>query len=384
MMQDRKNTKTPAVVTRLAYVLLIIPLAVFLVLISQNNLREGAAEDRNSDGISGENRREINTETNPDIETTEGKTSLTPGSSEEKTVSDSGPSIDPGPQDELVPDRAPEYFLPPDDPESAFPVVAFYADNQSDTDEEDQNHQRVVDYILATEADPIFHAGDIMEDGTQDSLDRFNTVTATLRATRTFYAALGNNDREIGDPSSPSQLFLDNFVFPNNEQWYSVNYANLHMIVLDSAFSSASQAQKDWLSDDLCKPEAQSRIIGVIYHHPSFSSSISEQLTNLGVDFVVSGHLHVYSHTIQNGLDYFVLSGQPDIGYMVAEVYPDFAEIAVYDHNNNLIDTVTVENREYTPDQCSGHIYRILFPAPSLPQSEESRYLFSANLLTQD
>ena len=35
-------------------------------------------------------------------------------------------------------------------------LIAFYADSQSDTDLEDQIHQRVVDWILGTSANPIF------------------------------------------------------------------------------------------------------------------------------------------------------------------------------------------------------------------------------------
>ena len=39
--------------------------------------------------------------------------------------------------------------IPDPIPESPSAYVAFYADNQSDTDEEDTNHLRVVNYILA-------------------------------------------------------------------------------------------------------------------------------------------------------------------------------------------------------------------------------------------
>ena len=47
--------------------------------------------------------------------------------------------------------------------------VAYYADNQSDSDEDDARHLSVVNKILASGANPVFHAGDIMEDGTLDS-----------------------------------------------------------------------------------------------------------------------------------------------------------------------------------------------------------------------
>jgi predicted phosphodiesterase len=230
-------------------------------------------------------------------------------------------------------------------PESPSAYVAFYSDNQSDSDADDLNHERVVTYILNSGANPIFHAGDVMEDGTQDSLDRFNAVTQTLRSTRTFYAALGNNDRVVGDSTTPSQLFLDNFSFPNNERWYSVNYGNLHMIVLDSAFASTSTTQLNWLSSDLQSSSSQDRITGVMFHHPTFSSTIASSLIDYGADFIISGHLHSYSHYTTSGIDQFVLSGQPNIGYMIGRVYSDEIKITVYNSSNSVIDTVTIEDR---------------------------------------
>lgn len=245
-----------------------------------------------------------------------------------------------------------EPSTPPDpiqepEPQPTYPpiTVAFYADNQSDTDEEDAIHQRTVNNILNSGANPVFHAGDLMEDGTQDSLNRFNSVTATMRSTRTFYAALGNNDRLEGDSSTPSPLFLNNFVFPNNERWYSVNYGNLHMVVLDSAFASSSQAQKDWLANDLQSAASQDRITGVIFHHPAFASTISSYLTNYGVDFVIMGHEHTYRHFVSDGIHHFVLSGRPGLGHIVADISTDSVIMTVYNNSNGQVDRVSFSAR---------------------------------------
>lgn len=232
-----------------------------------------------------------------------------------------------------------------EEPEVLTATVIFYADNQSDSDADDANHQRAVNYILATGANPIFHAGDLMEDGTQDSLDRFNTVTQTLRSTRTFYSAIGNNDRKVGDSTTPSQLYLDNFTYPNNELWYSINYGNLHMTILDSAFNANNQTQMNWLINDLQTSASQDRITGVMFHHPTFKENIKTHLINYGADFVISGHYHSYSHTSDNGIHYFVLSGQPNIGYIKAKIYSNHVEMTVYNHLNSIIDTISFEER---------------------------------------
>ncbi len=229
--------------------------------------------------------------------------------------------------------------------ESASAYVAFYADSQSDTDEEDARHQKVVNKILSSGANPIFHGGDVMEDGTQNSLDRFNAVTSTLRATRSFYSVLGNNDRKIGDSSTPSQLFLDNFSFPNNEMWYSINTGNLHMVFLDSAFCASCQSQIDWLVSDLQSSASQSRITGVIYHHPSFSSTLSSYLESNGVDFVIQGHEHVYRHTLSGGINYFVMPGGGSLGYALASIYPSKVAITFFNENGGAIDSASFNER---------------------------------------
>ncbi len=254
-----------------------------------------------------------------------------------------GTTSNPGPAPDETPIPEPENT--PVVPESPSAIVAFYGDNQSDTDDEDINHQRVVTYILNSGANPVFNVGDIMEDGTQTSLNRFNTVTSSLRASRTFYSALGNNDRMVGDSTTPSQLFLDNFTFPNNERWYSVNYGNLHMVVLDSAFASGNQTQLNWLANDLQSANSQNRITGVMYHHPSFGSTISSYLVNYGVDFVVTGHLHSYNHSVSNGIHYYVLSGQPNIGYLKVKIYEARGEITSYNSGNGVIETVEFNER---------------------------------------
>jgi len=229
--------------------------------------------------------------------------------------------------------------------ESPSAVVAFYADTQTDTDAENNYHKTVVNNILATGANPVFHAGDLMEDGTQTSLDYFNDATATLRATRTFYSALGNNDRVVGDSGTPSPLYLANFSFPNNEQWYSINNGNLHMIILDSAFSWNNATQRSWLLSDLQSAASQERITGVMFHHPTFSAEISQTLVDNGADFVITGHNHSYAHTTSGGVNYFVSSGQTSLGYFLARVYSSSVTISVYNSGNSLVETVNIANR---------------------------------------
>jgi len=308
--------------------------------VSENGLEENKAgqEETDIETSTTSTQSDISSETESSSSSSSSSVTSSTSVSKKTTTSTTATNTTTTQSEEPEPEPEPE-------PENPSAVVAFYSDNQSDTDEEDVIHQRAVNYILNSGANPIFHAGDLMEDGTQDSLDRFNSVTVTLRSSRTFYAALGNNDREVGDPNTPSHLFLNNFVFPNNEQWYSVNYGNLHMVILDSAFSSTNPSQLSWLSSDLQSANSQTKITGVMYHHPSFSGTVSTYLINYDVDFIISGHLHAYSHSVSNDIHYFVLSGQPSLGYIVARIYSDNVSITVYNNYNGVVDSVEFNER---------------------------------------
>lgn len=223
--------------------------------------------------------------------------------------------------------------------------AAFYADTQTDTDAEEDNHEAVVANILSKNPSYVIHAGDLMEDGTQASFDSFTSVTSSMRSTKDFYSALGNNDRKVGDSTTASSIYLEYFNYPNNEKWYSVNAGNLHIVVLDSAFSSTSVAQLAWLEDDLQSESSSSRITVVVYHHPTFVSTVMSRLIDFGVDFVIAGHVHSYSHTKSSDIDFFTLYGQPNLGYLVVDVYSSYALVKAYNSNNSLVETTTIENR---------------------------------------
>lgn len=274
---------------------------------------------------------------------------LADGSDNKKTTSSSkeiNQAITGGEEQETSPTLPDGNNSSPDpEPEQASAFVAFYADNQSDSDDDDLRHQNVINRILASGANPVIHAGDLMEDGTQNSFDRFVNVAGILLGSRTFYGALGNNDRLFGDSTTPSAIFLDYFNFPNNEKWYSVNSGNLHLIILDSAFSASSPDQISWLVSDLQSVASQSRITAVVFHHPTFFSTIQSYLINYGVDFVVCGHIHTYTKTDVSGIKIFTLPGGTAIGHATSSIYNDYATVSVYDQNGLLLENTRIDER---------------------------------------
>ena len=100
------------------------------------------------------------------------------------------------------------------------------------------------------------------------------------------------------------------------EQYYSFNYANVHVVSLDSQLTNRDEAlratMRDWLVDDLSANTADWTI--VIFHHPPYTkgenhdsdreqAEIDMRVTfapvfeNYGVDVIYSGHSHSYERS---------------------------------------------------------------------------------------
>jgi PKD repeat protein len=147
---------------------------------------------------------------------------------------------------------------------------------------------------------------------------RFFTPYAQLLRNMVIWPAMGNHDAatQNGKP------YRDAFVLPaasGTELYYSFDYGSAHFVCLDSqvtyfAGSAARNAMLAWLTSDLDAANANvARWKFVFFHHPPYSkgthdSDAEAQLVwmrnNLnpimearGVDFVLTGHSHVYERS---------------------------------------------------------------------------------------
>jgi hypothetical protein len=133
-------------------------------------------------------------------------------------------------------------------------------------------------------------------------------------------------DSDGDGPDSTGLPYLNIFTLPSKgemggvpsgtEQYYSLNYGNVHVISLDSQLTNRDEAQRaimrDWLVDDLSANELDWTI--VIFHHPPYSkgsnhdsdreqNEIDMRVTfapvfeNYGVDVIYSGHSHSYERS---------------------------------------------------------------------------------------
>lgn len=151
----------------------------------------------------------------------------------------------------------------------------------------------------------------------------------------------------------PHGIYYDIFTLPGKEAYYSFDYPNVHVVILDS-FDSMWETDKErvwgegsngqnlmleWLKKDLANNKQQWTVVA--FHHPIYQESESKSqawrnwlqayirpiLEDHKVDLVMSGHIHNYQRsfpvittetkpTIQNNDSHEYLQGQGTI-YMV-------------------------------------------------------------------
>lgn len=141
-------------------------------------------------------------------------------------------------------------------------------------------------------------------DKTPDGLAYFyyNDLPLNAPVTQLGVTAKGNEAlvKAFKSNSSPRFPKMSNFSF---------DYGNVHIVCLDANpyANPLDPALVQWLAEDLRNSRADWKIVS--YHHPAFNSSkahyndqqmrlLSPVLEQLGVDLVLTGHVHNYQRTV--------------------------------------------------------------------------------------
>lgn len=162
---------------------------------------------------------------------------------------------------------------------------------------------KLVSLMAAGEPDLALALGDTVDAGSDyEQWERgFFGPLRPLTLNVPVAVAIGNH--EGNDPWF--YRFLDQ---PGNEHWFSFDYANAHLVCVDSNFAfEPGSEQYAWLAADLASPAAQAAdwlIVG--HHHPPWSeiyeetkyAELREHLVPLyaehGVDLLLTAHIHDY------------------------------------------------------------------------------------------
>ncbi|GAA0893440.1 hypothetical protein GCM10009122_31190 [Fulvivirga kasyanovii] len=124
------------------------------------------------------------------------------------------------------------------------------------------------------------------------------------------FTLLGNHDWH-----EPENNYLQEWKLPNNEHYYSFDYAQVHFIGLDSKNGDFHEYEKqvEWLKNDLEAARGKANWIIVFLHHNGKSCTYKEDYANVvalyplfeqyDVDLVLNGHAHTYERlNPMNGL----------------------------------------------------------------------------------
>ena len=173
------------------------------------------------------------------------------------------------------------------------------------------SHQDDVrDRMLATPADFLLHTGDMVYDtGAPEDFDpNFFTPYRKLIRRLVFWPCLGNHDVMTASGAPWREAFYTPANNPaRSENYYSFDFGNAHVAVLDSnASTSPGGAQYTFLDGDLAASDATWRFVA--FHHSIYSSGSPDSNTRIrsnlvplfdryGVDLVFMGHAHDYERT---------------------------------------------------------------------------------------
>ena len=163
----------------------------------------------------------------------------------------------------------------------------------------------------------VLQGGDIVESGINESQwEIFLNVAETALGDIPFFPTAGNHESNF--LSGKPELFLEKFDLPQNGpegfkgEFYSFDYCNVHVLVLNSWVFSGEQRLTDddfamlnkWVADDLAGSDAEWQI--AVTHIPLYpvhndGTGIKARenwesiFVTFGLDLCFVGHQHVYS-----------------------------------------------------------------------------------------
>ncbi|MFC5651087.1 PQQ-binding-like beta-propeller repeat protein [Paenibacillus solisilvae] len=148
---------------------------------------------------------------------------------------------------------------------------------------------------LTYDADFIFCNGDYSDQGTVEEFKAYMDVT-TLSSLM-IWPSVGNHDvrDSLGDQSYKS--YIDNYRKFIGPEWYSFDYRDYHIVVLENWIGQNEVEQLEWLKKDLAMMPENKKVI-VMTHVPLNApggygmGAYIELLRHYQVKLVLTGHYH--------------------------------------------------------------------------------------------
>jgi len=231
---------------------------------------------------------------------------------------------------------------PPGTDEFTFVVLGDSRPGNRDTAEPTTGARRVAGQLALQAPAFVLHTGDLVAEGWrcdgvlsvwEQYLRTYFGLYNEILARTPFYVVPGNHD--FASDSCGREVYIGVHALPRNaptgdeEEYYSFDWGNAHIVALDSEQSSApGSPQYNWLEQDLRQTTQRWKF--VVLHYPPYSSGESGSSVTVrenwvplfeqyGVDLVFSGHNHTFERTCpilhgacttaEDGVVYFVSAG---------------------------------------------------------------------------
>lgn len=246
-------------------------------------------------------------------------------------------------------------------------TIAIYGDSQND----DDARRRIVEDIAGFNPGAVFRVGDMTDNGSDPAQwERFRDINKPLLIPGKYFPALGNHEND-------SPLYFQEFPFLKGRRWYSVDYAGIRFIILDSNSDLGLGSQQyKWLENELKTAEKKVKFKIVLFHHPILSVGghyedekklrpvLMPLFERFDITAVFSGHDHNYQRLEYEGIPFFVTGGagsylrdrtrespylkcyEKIYHYCILTTYEDSLKIKIYDIDNNLIDEYFIPTNE--------------------------------------
>ena len=209
----------------------------------------------------------------------------------------------------------------------------------------------IAEDALTDQPDFVFHLGDLTPFGQQNQYEAVSTALHQFHVP--VFTTIGNHDIRLGGVSYYSEYF--------GPSMYSFDYGSAHFAVFNTSTGDVSQSELAWLESDLSHSDSDWKFVFThmpIYDpRPSFNHTIlnattasilNSLFTSTHVNAVFAGHIHLYNHSVINGIDYVISGGAG------ATLYADSEDGGIYHYVR-----VTIQETSMT-------ITPVVIPEPSI------------------
>ena len=162
------------------------------------------------------------------------------------------------------------------------------------------NQTEIFKLVKEEDVDFILYLGDFTDTGNQQEWDIwFETGEGVLEEV----PLLGVHGNHEGD----QKTYWEQFAFPGNERWYSLDYGNTHFVFLLAASEPLAAEQRPWILKNLRENNNTWTI--AMGHIPIYSAGLNhgesqylmdhwlDIFEKYGVDMYFGAHNHVYERT---------------------------------------------------------------------------------------